>query len=216
MIQLQKSGVVVDPDDIGRLKSAFERDDCVLLPKLLEPELLKFILPRLEQQPWITRIEKGIATEDVLDDELALSLLHFVANTPGFLGAVRDISGCPDVILFRGRLYRFIPNSIHHDSWHDDVGGNTDRRLIGMSINLGSREYAGGVFQLREHHSKRIIFEIANTGWGDATLFRISSCLDHQVTAVMGNEPRISFAGWFRADAEDFFTSLRRAAAQVA
>lgn len=89
-----------------------------------------------------------------------------------------------------------------------------DRRLIGMSINLGSRKYAGGVFQLREHDSKRIIFEIANTGWGDAILFRISSRLDHQVTAVTGNEPRTAFAGWFRSDAEDFFTSLRRAAAQ--
>ena len=214
MIQLQKTRVIADPDDVGRLKSAFAENDCVLLPRLLDPEILKFVPLRL-QQHWVRRIEKGIATEDVLDDELALGLLHFITNTPDFLEAVRDISGCAAVTLFRGRVYRFIPDSVHHDSWHDDVGDTMDRRVIGMSINLGSREYAGGVFQLRQFGSKRMVAEIANTGWGDATLFRISRGLEHQVTAVTGKEPRMAFAGWFRSDAEDFFTSLRRVAASA-
>jgi len=213
VIQLQQAGAIIDADDVRRLQSAFEANHCAVLPQLLDPGLLKFIQGRVERQPWIRRTEEGIAAEDVLDDELCLSLLHFVANTPRFLEAVGHIGGSADLSLFRGRVYRFIPNSAHHDSWHDDVGDNMDRRLIGMSINLGSRAYAGGAFQLRDFISKRMHAEVANTGWGDATLFRISLQLEHRVTAVSGSEPRMAFAGWFRAGAEDFYSSLRRAAA---
>lgn len=213
MIQLQKSRVIVDPNDVERLKSAFEKDHCVLLPKLLDSDLLHILRPRLEQRPWLSRPDKGIATDDTLDDKLAVELLEFVANTPDFLAAIREISGCADVALFRGRVYRFVPNTIHYDSWHNDLGMKTSTRRVGMSVNLSLRQYAGGVFQLREADSKRIILEIANTGWGDATIFRISSHLQHQVTKVTGHEPRMAFAGWFRADEDDFFTSIRRSAA---
>ena len=185
----------------------------MLLPKLLSSELLKLLSLRLEQQQWVRRIEEDIATEDVLDDGSALGLLHFVTNTPDFLEAVRSICACTELTTFRGRVYRFVPNSIHHDSWHDDVGDEMDRRVLGMSVNLGSRRYAGGILQMRERDSERMVFEIANTGWGDATLFRISDRLEHQVTTVTGSEPRTAFAGWFRSHERDFFSSMRRASA---
>lgn len=212
MIQLQKARAIVDADDVRRLQSAFAENHCVALPQLLDPGLLEFVQRRVERQPWIRRTEEGIATEDVLEDELCLSLLHFVTNTPRFLEAVSHIGGSADLSLFRGRVYRFIPHSAHHDSWHDDVGDKMDQRLIGMSVNLGPRAYAGGAFQLRDFASKRMLAEVANTGWGDAILFRISLQLEHQVTPVTGSEPRMAFAGWFRAGAEDFYSSLRRAA----
>ncbi len=213
MIQLQKSGLIIDADDVQRLKSEFDRNSCVLLPKLLDAELLNYLQLRLEQPLWRSRTDEGIATEDVLDDSRALSLLHFVTNSPAFVTAVCDISGCADTSLFLGRIYRFIPNSVHYDSWHDDLGDEADRRLIGMSVNLGSRNYAGGYLQLRDREAGRTIFAIANTGWGDATLFRISKHLEHRVTAVTGTQPRIAFAGWFRANREDFFSTLKRPAA---
>jgi hypothetical protein len=69
-----------------------------------------------------------------------------------------------------------------------------------MSVNLSLRGYEGGIFQLREWSSKRILAEIANTGWGDATLFRISAELEHQVTEVTGEQPKTAFAGWFKSE----------------
>ena len=50
---------------------------------------------------------------------------------------------------------------------------------------------------MRERDTRRVIFELANTGPGDAVLFRISEKLEHMVTAVEGDEPRTVFAGWF-------------------
>src|SRR5689334_5787201 len=194
MIQLGKSRVVADPQDIERCRIEFDEKHCVLLPKLLEPPLLDFLLERLEQGLWQDRVHEDIGNEVVLEDASARGLLHFVANAPAFLKIVQEITGCGPLTQFGGRIYRFVPNSGHYDSWHNDNGNG---RLVAMSVNLSLRGYEGGVFQLREWSSKRILAEIANTGWGDATLFRISGELEHQVTEVTGEQPKTAFAGWF-------------------
>jgi hypothetical protein len=75
-----------------------------------------------------------------------------------------------------------------------------------MSVNLGAQRYNGGLFQLRERRSPEILCEVANTGPGDAILFRIANQLVHQVTAVEGTIPKTAFAGWFRSEPE--FRSL--------
>jgi hypothetical protein len=205
MIQLRKSEVVVDAESIERYKLEFQEKRCVLLPKLLEPRLLDFLLERLEQGQWVEKVHEDIALEVVLDDAPARGLLHFLANAPAFVKTVQEITGCGPVTQFRGRIYRFIPNSGHYDSWHSDNG---DGRLVGMSLNLSPRGYEGGVFQLRECPSERILAEIANTGWGNATLFRISGQLDHRVTDVIGENPKTAFAGWFKSGTPNPFAGM--------
>lgn len=195
MIQLRKSEVVVDAESIERYKLEFQKKHCVLLPKLLEPQLLDFLLERLEKGQWVEKVHEDIALEVVLEDAPARGLLHFLANAPAFVKTVQEITGCGPVTQFRGRIYRFIPHSGHYDSWHSDDG---DGRLIGMSLNLSPQGYEGGLFQLREWSSERMLVQIANTGWGDATLFQISGQLDHQVTEVTGERPKTAFAGWFK------------------
>jgi hypothetical protein len=210
MIQLRKSQVVADRTDIERWKVNFHGKHCVLLPKLLEPSLLDFLLERLERGEWLNRRHEGIGFEVILQDAPALGLLHFVANSPTFLKIVQEITGCVPLTRFDGRVYRFIPNSGHHDSWHNDNG---EGRLIAMSLNLSPQGYQGGVFQLREWSSKRIVTEIANTGWGDATLFRISDQLDHRVTDVIGENSKTAFAGWFKAGNGNPFAGMAGAGA---
>src|SRR6266852_574100 len=131
MIQLRKSEVVADRKDIERWKEEFEEKHCVLLPKLLEPPLLDFLLERLEHGQWQDRVHEDIGVEVVLEDAPARGLLHFVANAPAFLKTVQEITGCGPLSQFRGRIYRFIPNSGHYDSWHNDDGNG---RLVAMSL----------------------------------------------------------------------------------
>jgi hypothetical protein len=38
---------------------------------------------------------------------------------------------------------------------------------------------------------------VANTGAGDAVLFRIAERLEHRVTSLRGDVPRTAYAGWF-------------------
>lgn len=206
MIQLRKSGSVIDVDDVAQLKMEFEERQCVLLPSLLEPYLLNFVLCRLQDAKWRDMVHEDIGTEVVLDDGPSLNLLRVLANNPSLLAAVQEITGCGLITWFGGRVYRLIPNSGHLDSWHDD---DLWGRLIGMSLNLSPRGYSGGIFQLRERKSKKIITEVANTGLGDATLFRISKELEHRVTDISGDEPKTAFAGWFQTGPPTLKTRLR-------
>lgn len=208
MIQLQKSRVVADPEDVERRKIEFREKHCVVLPKLLAAALLDLLLERLERGRWRDSLNEDVGREVILDDAPARGLLHFGVNTPIFLNSVQEITDCRPLTRFWGRVYRFIPNSGHHAVWH----GDEENGLIGMSLNLSQRGYEGGLFQLRERRTERVLAEIANTGWGDALLFRISQQLQHRVTEVTGEQPKTAFAGWFMSgDPNPFGTAWNAA-----
>src|SRR6185295_5586851 len=78
--------------------------------------------------------------------------------------------------------------------WHSDMDGN---RMVTLSVNLGD-PYEGGVLQLRERPSNRVVHEVANTGPGDAILFALGDHLEHRVGAVTGGTTKMALAGWFQ------------------
>ena len=194
---------------VDTLRDEFLATHSTRLPALLDAALTQKVLEGMGRGTWMSNEHEGLAREVILDDVRTLDLLHFVANTPAFLTLIRDITGCHAITRFEGRVYRMIPGTDHHDSWHDDEG---EHRLIGMSLNLGSRPYVGGTFQLREKSERAALRELPNTRPGDAILFRISDALTHRVTRVEGTEPKTAFAGWFLADGLNHFSMLLDAA----
>jgi hypothetical protein len=77
-----------------------------------------------------------------------------------------------------------------------------------LSINLSKEIYSGGILQIREWESQRIIQEAANVGFGDGILFRLADSLEHRVTDVEGRVPKTAFAGWFRSQ-PDFLSMVK-------
>ena len=210
MITLKTREVVADRQDVERLRGEFQERNCVLLTGLLDASLLALLQPLIDNGLWCDKTHGDIAKEVVLHDERALSLLHFAINSPVFLDAARTMTGCDEITWFGGRIYSLIPGTDHYDSWHDDVV-DFEIRLVGMSINLSPKGYDGGVFELRERAAERVPVQIANSGVGNARLFRIAPELQHQVTVVTGSRPRIAFAGWFYAGEPDLLSRLRKA-----
>ena len=51
--------------------------------------------------------------------------------------------------------------------------------------------------QIRERASGKVVSEIANTGFGDAIIFRLDKGLQHRLTDMQGAVPKTAFAGWF-------------------
>lgn len=94
-------------------------------------------------------------------------------------------------------MYKLIPDSEHAFDWHDDLQEHS--RLIAMSINMSAGTYCGGLLQIREVRSGKIVGEVANTGFGNTALFRISQDLEHRVTGLDGGAARTSFVGWFKS-----------------
>jgi len=142
----------------------------------------------------------------IRENELALHQIHFLLNNPRVFRAIQEITSCPKIGCFGGRIYRSLPNKEHRLDWHDD----TDRseRLLGISINLSTERYAGGIFQLRQKESERIVCEVGSGNPGDTHVFRFSFQLQHRVTRVEGEAARTSAAGWFLS-APDCRTALK-------
>ena len=207
MIQLRKAGLVADREDVERLRCEFEENHFVMLRDLLDPQLLSLVLSHFERGQWRDSVESGFYSECVLENCAAPALLQFVSNTPKFLETISEITGCDALTWFVGRVYRMRPNIDHTDKWHDD---DADGRLIGMSVNLSPRGFEGGLFQMREAKSRRMLVEIANTGLGDAIFFRLSHDFQHRVTEVPGGEPKTAFAGWFTSTNQSMRERLDR------
>jgi hypothetical protein len=119
---------------------------------------------------------------------------------------IEALTGCGHLGSFLGKVYRIEPGQNHYDSWHDDV---TDDRKIALSINLTEKPYSGGILEIRESGSKRVLNSVTNTGFGDAIIFPISDELEHRRTTVFGGVPKTAFAGWFKSK-PDFSESLRQ------
>jgi hypothetical protein len=211
MIQLTRQGLD-GTLDLAELNTQFQHSHVFRMPGLLHPDLLHFISSRLDSCNWITRDDGAIARESAPDNPALAGALNFAANTSEFLDLVRRVTDCPQITWFSGRIYRMAPSENHFDSWHADIGTTDQDRLVGMSINLGSRSYQGGIFRLRDEASGTVLCELPNTGRGDGIFFRISPTLMHLVTRVEGSEPKTAFAGWFLSGEVDYYGDLRRPA----
>ncbi len=199
-MQIAAEGVAGSLSDaeVESLRQQYDTRHCIKLAGLLAPGTLDMVRQFLEDIPFVHRVHDRIGTEFCLPDSRAVRLLFFLANDPALFAVIRRLTGCPPIGCFTGRVYRMVPGAGDYDSWHSDV---IQDRMVGMSINLGP-PYEGGVFQLREAATGRMIGELPNVGPGDAILFRIDPSLEHWITPMAGEMPKTAFAGWFRAGPE--------------
>ncbi len=212
MIQLTRQGAVFSgsSSDLQALRAQFQRDHYIILPKLIEPDLLATLLKRMESAPSVQKEDDGIFAESTIEDPLTYNLFLFLVSIPEFQRLVQRITGCRRIADFQGRIYRLNPSTGDRIVWHTDV---YDHRMVTFSLNLTAQEYRGGTLQIRNRGSEEILHEVRNTGLGDALLLRVSKNLCHRVLPVEGDVPRTALAGWFRWEkgSENFHDALRKA-----
>lgn len=206
MVKLTRSGLTVSLQarDLERLRAQFDRTHCIQLPGLLDADVFDFVQRQIQSTRFADRTHGSIGVELCMPHNPALDLLYFLGNDARFFRLVQQLTGCDRIGSFIGRVYRMVPGSGHYDSWHSDCIAH---RMVGMSVNLSPRIYAGGCFQLREHASQQLVVEAPNVGPGDAILFRIASHVEHRVTAMEGTIEKTAFAGWFVSE-PDFMSLL--------
>ena len=197
-LQLTQRGVrAPQAVDLERWRREFEAVHCIQVRGLLEPALLAWIRRRLAVARFVPRVHKGVVpppTDLGLADEPLLAALFLLLNDARLFHIVRTVTGCDAIGCFQAVAYRKEPIPDHRDAWHDDDDGN---RMVAMSINVGE-PYEGGVLQIREAGSGRVLHDAVNTGPGDAILFRLAATLEHRVSPVTGRAPKTAVAGWFQ------------------
>jgi hypothetical protein len=207
MLQLTQAGAVFQGTaaDVCAMQRTFACHHVLVLRQFLPDSLLHFLQRRLVQAAFVSAGRAGFFAEHRLqEDEPVLAHLRFLTNDPALFRWIEVITGCEPIGCYSGRVYRRLPGAEHYDDWHEDVGQS---RMVGLSINLSAEVFAGGALRLRDTVSRRLLCEYANTGFGDAVLFRISPALQHIVMPVEGTVARTAFAGWFRQE-DDYTPSL--------
>jgi hypothetical protein len=192
--RLTRTGSEGGTADLDALRDTFSRQHCVKLRGFIEPALLRRIHHLVDLAEFAEFVHEGIASELKMAAGICTGVLDFLVNDRRLFAFVREVTACPPIRGFAGRVYRRYPGTHHHDSWHDDLGHH---RLVGMSVNLSADVYQGGTFEIRRLNTDMVIAALPNVGLGDAILFRIAEGFEHQVSALRGSFPKTAFAGWF-------------------
>lgn len=197
-MQLGRRGVRVDADDaqLASLAADFAASHHVRLPQFFADDLLRLITRDLADENFVVAEHGTIARELTLQQTRAVEALHFLMNSKPLFDVVARITGATSITHFSGRIYRMPPASSFYDSWHTDLGSDSQRRLAAISVNVGGT-FDGGVLQIRDSTSQRIITEVGNRQHGDAILFRVDPALQHRLTPIEGVTSRTAYAGWF-------------------
>ena len=196
--QVTKSGVcVASGRELDAARCQVERDCYLHLPQFLAPDLLRWFQERIAAAEFRTLVHALVdppAVELEMGSAALLDRLHFLVNDERLFTAMEYVGGLDSIGAFAGRVYKMVPGQGHRDSWHHDVDGS---RMMALSVNLGVEAYEGGVLQIMDWETQRVISGFANTGPGDAIAFPLSMRWRHRVTEVTGRVPKVAFAGWF-------------------
>lgn len=184
------------------LREEFRLHQCVELKGFLQASLLEVISVQLRGAEFLAE-RHGVGSSGALPpNSAANALLLLLMNDPDLFDALAAITAAGPIASFVGRVYRLESGREQSLDWHNDLGD--DRRRLALSVNLGEEAYTGGILQLRDARTGRMLREAKPASQGDALLFRIASHLEHRVTPVEGQASRTVYSGWFRAGGSIF------------
>lgn len=194
-------------DSLSSMRRTFDEQHALRLPGFLDSDLLGYVHQSIRGASFYERDHEDIAREACMSDNPMLAMLCLIMNDRRLFDVIRRITGCASLGYFNGRIYAFAADANHFDQWHSDT---IDDRRIGISINMTEGLFEGGVFELRHADAETTHWSVANTGPGDAILFRIGDDLLHRVTPVVGPVARVAYAGWFQGRG-DLLSLLKKA-----
>ena len=210
MLQITGSGkLIFDQNALPEMRETYSAKRFLRLPQLIEPSVLKRVVGHIESAeffPAYYNNQKRKLGEEIRisPDNPAIRIMSMLLNNYQLFQVIENITGCEKIRSFLGRIRRESPGTTHFLEWHDDP---KETRLVGISINLSTEAYEGGVFQLREKATEKMMGEIANTGLGDGFVFQVSHGYQHRVTLLEGTKPRTTCTGWFYSE-PDFMTMM--------
>ena len=209
MIQFTEKGVelTASSEALAQAATEFQSVKLLRIPGLLEPGFLETIRSGIERdgfddgegpapgapEPMFKGAYQGVKVGDDLRAGETSRLIQERSNDPRLLDFVQQMVGCSPLEQCVGRIFRLAP--MKEDlPWHTDAEGG---RVADLIIDLATEPFDGGLFQMRDAHSQKIINEVDKLAFGDALLVRISPDLEHHYKAIKGSVPKITFSGWF-------------------
>ena len=190
----------IDESKIQDYKDEFAATSCIFIPELLSGNILRNILKKLDETTFETKFETDSSGKfgKVLFVPLqnpVVFTFQLLLNDRDFFSMLQEITSCAEIGNFVGRIHRSLGGENHAIEWHSD---NSDNRLLAMTLCLGTDEYTGGKFQMRETEGEQIVREFGQLNPGNAIIFKISPGLEHRLTSVETGRRTVG-VGWFRS-----------------
>ena len=183
------------PAVLARARAAFASGNAIVLPSAFDPPFLRTILTICRRGPYVPEYIDKIGWRTVEEQDVAGRALRFALERPAFLRWCEAAADCETLNLITGTVAEMAAGTDQGLGWHDDRNDGGLRRLA-VTIQLSEAPYEGGLFEMCEKESGRLLVREGALPPGSVMLFRIGRGLRHRVTQVMSGGPRRVFAGW--------------------
>ena len=183
------------PAVLARARAAFAHRDALALPSAFDPPFLRTILAICRRGPYVPEYIDKIGWRTVEEHDVAGRALRFALQRPAFLRWCEAAAGCDTLNVITGAVAEMAAGTDQGLGWHNDRNDGGFRRLA-VSIHLSDVPYEGGLFEMCEKQSGRLLVRQGALPPGSVVLFRIDKRFRHRVTPVISGGPRRVFAGW--------------------
>lgn len=184
------------PDVLARARAAFAGGDAIALPSAFDPAFLRTILTICRQGSYVPEHIDKIGWRTVEERDVAGCALRFALERPVFLRWVEAAAGCETLSRMSGVVAEMAAGTDQGLGWHNDRNDGGLGRRLAVAIHLSDAPHEGGVFEMCEQPSGRLLVREGAQPPGSMILFRIDRRLRHRVTPVISGGPRRVFAGW--------------------
>jgi hypothetical protein len=182
-----------------KARDALLRRRPVVLQRFLADELLRLLARTLSDAHFVPSNIDDVGARTIETPGHAGLALCLALERPEVLRMMESLIGDAKLTEVTGAIAQFGAATSHQLGWHDDRVDS--RRKLAITINLGTIEYEGGVFEFRDLKSDAPTFRHVHSRPGEALLFPIGPGLQHRVLPVTAGGPRTVFAGWFLGEA---------------
>lgn len=176
---------------------AFQDLPVLMLKDVFAPPLLDRLMVRAETAHFVPHDVAKVGHREVADDGGVASALSVLLDRPILHHWLEQVTGLPPLRGVAGAFAQARAGSGDELDWHDDRIDPS--RALGVVVNLTSRPYEGGRFEMRRKGATEPFFAHHHETPGTAVIFAIRPDLEHRVTPVTSGGPRRVFAGWFLA-----------------
>lgn len=187
------------PAVLARARAAFAAGDAIALPTAFDPAFLRTILAICRRGPYVAEYIDKIGWRTVEERDVAGCALRFALQRPAFLRWVEATAGCDTLNQMIGVVAEIAAGTGQELGWHNDRNEGGLGRRLAATIHLSDVPYDGGLFEMCDQQSGRLLVREGARPAGSILLFRIDKRLRHRVTQVTSGGPRRVFTGWLTA-----------------
>ena len=173
----------------------FSKHRAIACAHAIEPDLLASLLRLCREGHFEPNEVEDLGHREVENPQRAGRTLTHVLKRADLIGWIERATGCGPLETVEGRVVRARANNHDQLLWHDDL--DEPHRRLAITINLSEHGYEGGLFELREKRTEKLLAMHRHIAPGTALIFDVAYDIEHRVLPVTAGGPRCVYTGWF-------------------